>query len=103
MPVDSQFGCGAFDMTVVVEVFLESGDQACVRRVLTIVVLLERIEVLDQQLEFTDTALTRFWKAQHFSYWMTTVLHRGTTQQNSTIRPPVERSPTPPEAAKDRA
>lgn len=26
--------------------------------------------------EYTDRALTRVWKAQHFSYWMTTMLHR---------------------------
>jgi len=25
--------------------------------------------------EYTDRALTRVWKAQHFSYWMTTMLH----------------------------
>ena len=30
---------------------------------------------------YTDRALARVWKAQHFSYWMTTMLHRvpGTT------------------------
>jgi p-hydroxybenzoate 3-monooxygenase len=27
--------------------------------------------------EYTDRALARVWKAQHFSYWMTTMLHRG--------------------------
>ncbi|UDY23425.1 4-hydroxybenzoate 3-monooxygenase [Nocardioides sp. Kera G14] len=26
--------------------------------------------------EYTDRALHRVWKAQHFSYWMTTMLHR---------------------------
>jgi len=26
--------------------------------------------------EYTDRALARVWKAQHFSYWMTTMLHR---------------------------
>jgi p-hydroxybenzoate 3-monooxygenase len=26
--------------------------------------------------EYTSRALTRVWKAQHFSYWMTTMLHR---------------------------
>jgi p-hydroxybenzoate 3-monooxygenase len=25
--------------------------------------------------EYTDRALARVWKAQHFSYWMTTMLH----------------------------
>jgi p-hydroxybenzoate 3-monooxygenase len=25
--------------------------------------------------EYTDRALTRVWKSQHFSYWMTTMLH----------------------------
>jgi 2-polyprenyl-6-methoxyphenol hydroxylase-like FAD-dependent oxidoreductase len=25
--------------------------------------------------EYTDRALGRVWKAQHFSYWMTTMLH----------------------------
>ncbi|GAB3862016.1 4-hydroxybenzoate 3-monooxygenase [Nocardioides maradonensis] len=27
--------------------------------------------------EYTDRALARVWKAQHFSYWMTTMLHRA--------------------------
>ncbi|HEY6493636.1 MAG TPA: 4-hydroxybenzoate 3-monooxygenase [Trebonia sp.] len=27
--------------------------------------------------EYTDRALSRVWKAQHFSYWMTTMLHRA--------------------------
>ncbi len=32
----------------------------------------------EQALEtYTDRALGRVWKAQHFSYWMTTMLHRG--------------------------
>jgi p-hydroxybenzoate 3-monooxygenase len=26
--------------------------------------------------EYSDRALTRVWKAQHFSYWMTTMLHQ---------------------------
>ncbi|MXG88278.1 4-hydroxybenzoate 3-monooxygenase [Nocardioides flavescens] len=26
---------------------------------------------------YTDRALARVWKAQHFSYWMTTMLHQG--------------------------
>jgi p-hydroxybenzoate 3-monooxygenase len=26
--------------------------------------------------EYTEQALSRVWKAQHFSYWMTTMLHR---------------------------
>ena len=26
--------------------------------------------------QYTDRALARVWKAQHFSYWMTTMLHR---------------------------
>ncbi len=26
--------------------------------------------------DYTDRALTRVWRAQHFSYWMTTMLHR---------------------------
>ena len=26
--------------------------------------------------EYTDRALARVWKSQHFSYWMTTMLHR---------------------------
>ena len=25
---------------------------------------------------YSDRALARVWKAQHFSYWMTTMLHR---------------------------
>ncbi|PRY14633.1 p-hydroxybenzoate 3-monooxygenase [Kineococcus rhizosphaerae] len=32
------------------------------------------LDVLD---EYTDRALARVWKAQHFSYWMTTMLHRA--------------------------
>jgi p-hydroxybenzoate 3-monooxygenase len=31
------------------------------------------LDVLD---DYTDRALARVWKAQHFSYWMTTMLHR---------------------------
>lgn len=27
--------------------------------------------------EYTERALARVWKAQHFSYWMTTMLHRS--------------------------
>ena len=27
--------------------------------------------------EYTDRAVARVWRAQHFSYWMTTMLHRG--------------------------
>ncbi|MGN6244824.1 MAG: 4-hydroxybenzoate 3-monooxygenase [Motilibacteraceae bacterium] len=32
--------------------------------------------------EYTERALSRVWRAQHFSYWMTTMLHRteGTTE-----------------------
>ena len=30
----------------------------------------------DALAEYTDRALTRVWKAQHFSYWMTTMLHQ---------------------------
>ncbi len=30
----------------------------------------------DALAEYTDHALARVWKAQHFSYWMTTMLHR---------------------------
>ena len=36
---------------------------------------------LDALTEYTDRALARVWKAQHFSYWMTTMLHRGQGQQ----------------------
>ncbi|GAB3468276.1 4-hydroxybenzoate 3-monooxygenase [Kineococcus endophyticus] len=32
------------------------------------------LDLLD---EYTDRALARVWKAQHFSYWMTTMLHRS--------------------------
>ncbi|WP_328814211.1 4-hydroxybenzoate 3-monooxygenase [Rhodococcus sp. NBC_00297] len=31
---------------------------------------------LDALSEYSDRALERVWKAQHFSYWMTTMLHR---------------------------
>ena len=31
---------------------------------------------LDALEEYTDRALARVWKAQHFSYWMTSLLHR---------------------------
>lgn len=30
----------------------------------------------DALTEYTERALARVWKAQHFSYWMTTMLHR---------------------------
>lgn len=32
---------------------------------------------LDALTEYTDRALARVWRAQHFSYWMTTLLHRA--------------------------
>lgn len=32
---------------------------------------------LDVLAEYADRALARVWKAQHFSYWMTTMLHRA--------------------------
>jgi p-hydroxybenzoate 3-monooxygenase len=32
---------------------------------------------LDGLGEYTDRALARVWRAQHFSYWMTTMLHRA--------------------------
>jgi p-hydroxybenzoate 3-monooxygenase len=32
------------------------------------------LDLLD---EYPDRALARVWKAQHFSYWMTTMLHRA--------------------------
>lgn len=46
-------------------------------------VLAEHIELAllkdddDALAAYTDRALARVWKAQHFSYWMTTMLHRG--------------------------
>ncbi|WP_457191790.1 4-hydroxybenzoate 3-monooxygenase [Nocardioides sp. P5_E3] len=36
------------------------------------------LDVLDA---YTDRALQRVWRAQHFSYWMTTMLHRAPGQQ----------------------
>ena len=36
---------------------------------------------LDALDDYTDRALARVWKAQHFSYWMTTMLHRAPGQQ----------------------
>ncbi|MBD3926172.1 4-hydroxybenzoate 3-monooxygenase [Nocardioides cavernae] len=36
---------------------------------------------LDALDAYTDRALQRVWKAQHFSYWMTTMLHRAPGQQ----------------------
>jgi len=36
---------------------------------------------LDALDTYTDRALQRVWKAQHFSYWMTTMLHRAPGQQ----------------------
>jgi p-hydroxybenzoate 3-monooxygenase len=35
---------------------------------------------LDALDHYTDRALARVWKAQHFSYWMTTMLHRAPGQ-----------------------
>ena len=32
---------------------------------------------LDALDDYTDRALARVWRAQHFSYWMTTMLHRA--------------------------
>ncbi|MEQ6901474.1 4-hydroxybenzoate 3-monooxygenase [Nocardioides sp. YIM 152588] len=41
-------------------------------------VLLKGEEEGEQALAgYTDRALARVWKAQHFSYWMTTMLHRA--------------------------
>ena len=36
---------------------------------------------LDALDAYTDRALQRVWRAQHFSYWMTTMLHRAPGQQ----------------------
>ncbi|NYD23677.1 4-hydroxybenzoate 3-monooxygenase [Kineococcus aurantiacus] len=36
-----------------------------------------RKEDLDLLDEYADRALARVWKAQHFSYWLTTLLHRA--------------------------
>ena len=36
---------------------------------------------LDALDAYTDRALQRVWKAQHFSYWMTTMLHRAPGEQ----------------------
>ena len=36
---------------------------------------------LDALDDYTDRALARVWKAQHFSYWMTTMLHQAPDQQ----------------------
>ena len=36
---------------------------------------------LDALDDYTDRALQRVWKAQHFSYWMTTMLHRAPGEQ----------------------
>jgi p-hydroxybenzoate 3-monooxygenase len=35
---------------------------------------------------YTDRALARVWKAQHFSYWMTTMLHTAPDAQDFDIR-----------------
>lgn len=46
-------------------------------RVLAEVIELALLKGDDDALDtYTDRALSRVWKAQHFSYWMTTMLHR---------------------------
>jgi p-hydroxybenzoate 3-monooxygenase len=50
---------------------------------------LERLVVKRDQgaLEhYTQRALTRVWRAQHFSYWMTTMLHRGDNTSEFDLR-----------------
>ena len=36
--------------------------------------------------EYTDRALTRVWKSQHFSYWMTTMLHLSPESSDFDVR-----------------
>src|SRR5262249_31374875 len=39
--------------------------------------------------DYTDRALSRVWKSQHFSYWMTSMLHRveGATEFDELRQP----------------
>jgi p-hydroxybenzoate 3-monooxygenase len=52
---------------------LALADVRVLAEVLERVVLKNDRSALD---EYADRALARVWKAQHFSYWMTTMLHR---------------------------
>ena len=52
---------------------LALADVRLLAELLTDAVTTRRSEVLDA---YTERALARVWKAQHFSYWMTTMLHR---------------------------
>ncbi|NDL56429.1 4-hydroxybenzoate 3-monooxygenase [Phytoactinopolyspora mesophila] len=53
---------------------LALADVAVLADILEQVLVKRDHSALDQ---YTDRALSRVWKAQHFSYWMTTMLHRG--------------------------
>ena len=35
---------------------------------------------------YSETALRRVWRAEHFSWWMTTMLHRSPTSDEFTLR-----------------
>lgn len=35
---------------------------------------------------YSDTCLRRIWQAEHFSWWMTTMLHRGPADDDFTLR-----------------
>ena len=42
--------------------------------------------------EYSDRALDRVWKAQHFSYWMTTMLHTPPDADRLRRAPPARRT-----------
>ena len=35
---------------------------------------------------YSETCLRRVWRAEHFSWWMTTMLHRSPTSDEFTLR-----------------
>jgi hypothetical protein len=50
-----------------------AGRRSCAREVLQRAIVKNDVRGLGQ---YGSRALTRAWKAQHFSYWMTNMLHR---------------------------
>ena len=62
---------------------LALADVRVLADVLEQVIVGRRQEALD---DYTPRALARVWKAQHFSYWMTTMLHSSTDASEFDVR-----------------
>lgn len=62
---------------------LALADARILAEVLERALRLQDASVLD---EYTERALDRVWKAQHFSYWMTTMLHRAPAAADFDVR-----------------